>query len=196
METEHNSWWPEGAAEPDWTAVFIWAQNIARINAWAPYRTDEAIRELASVGYLKVYAEWRRYRDEPMQKRTSYMRVAIVNAQKSFVGDLMHKGSPARQSHGTASAVLISISPECVSAGNVTADYERQVNNRADLTAVIAAIRHILTPSERRVMLLLVQHPEFADAEIAEHLGDISAKAVRVHKCNARKKLKRNLGWS
>lgn len=191
---EYYRWWPEGAEEPNWLEVFKWAKNLAWIIAKGPYRTEEMITELASEGYMKVYDEWQRYRQTSVNVRTWKMGKAIVNAQKEFIKKDKLVRSPKEKdcSHPTT-FIALSEYQEVFDTG---ADLEGQVESRIDLPVVVWAIQRFLKLSERRVMLMVIQFPELSDAEIAEKLGDMTPGSVRAHKCNARKKLKKYLGWN
>ena len=194
MEEKNYLWWPEGAEEPDRLEVFKWAKKLAWIIAKGPYQTEEMITELAHVGFLQADSVWPQYQHLPMKQRTRVMGTVIVNAQKAFILD-------NRPTHPTKVKDEVNPDPCTTSPRHPPADVadedcESQVESRTDLPVVLWAIHRILTPSERRVMLIVIQFPKLTDIEIAERLGDMTAGSVRAHKCNARKKLKKFLGWS
>jgi RNA polymerase sigma factor (sigma-70 family) len=201
---------------PDLEAVEKWVMELAEGFVKGGYRDTDWMEELAFTGYLDILKVWQKHRHKPPKEWKAYMATVAINAMKRVMRkeNAMH-GIRPKSKEPEPTGVIYSLATLPVSEkermnrldqdGDVlTPDsgdrwedpaFVETVQARQMEEVILRAIYHILTPSERRVMLMVIQSPDLTDAEIAERLGDMTPGSVRAHKCNARKKLKSYLKY-
>lgn len=199
---------PETPDDSVWKEVCEWSKRLAKLVAKGRYQERDWQDQLSSAAAIAVWQAWRRYRLLPIDEWKKAMNTVMANAmaaviekEKLWAGRL-HGPKTDLDScncvpkHRVADDDLTNyVSSDGVLADDSTGSEEMgRVETRITLTMIHDVAPRILTSSELRVMALVMAFPNLSSAELSLRLGDMSPESVRVHKCNAIRKLRAFLG--